>query len=75
MNANKHRIEGKVQLTTKSQQNEEQTEKHWVRKDTMKQIQEYTYLYTIVECEGCQDAKASLSFLLSTKIPSFMEKV
>lgn len=59
----------------KSQQNEEQTEKHWVIKDTMKPIQEYTYLYTIVECEDCQDVKASLSFLLSTKIPSFMEKV
>lgn len=48
MNANKHRIGGNVQLTTttttiKTQQNKEQTENLWVRKDNMKQIQEYTY--------------------------------
>lgn len=46
MNANKHRIGGNVQLTTttkKNQQNKEQTENLWVRKDNMKQIQEYTY--------------------------------
>lgn len=47
MNTNKHRIGGNVQLTTttkkKPQQNKEQTENLWVRKDNMKQIQEYTY--------------------------------